>query len=93
MSKMAAPPATARQEQPGAPVNLQAGHALGFHIVIPAADGTVLLEMTERDGYLVVEGDPSRWEEGAARFVHVMMQWAGLAGIQWKEDAARVATQ
>lgn len=56
---------------------------------IGAADGTPLLVMYERDGLLVVEGDESRWDEGAARFLHHVMQWSGQAGIAWKDRARR----
>jgi hypothetical protein len=61
-----------------------------FMIVIPAADGTELLRMTEDEaGRLSVTGDESRWDEGARRFLHVMMQWSGVVGIRWKEEAIR----
>lgn len=56
---------------------------------IGAADGTPLLVMYERDGLLVVEGDESRWDEGAARFLHHVLQWSGQAGIAWKDKARR----
>ena len=56
---------------------------------ITAGDGTLLLAMSERDGFLVVEGDESRWDEAAARFLHHVMQWSGQAGIAWKDRARR----
>lgn len=56
---------------------------------ITAGDGTLLLAMSERDGLLVVEGDESRWDEAAARFLHHVMQWSGQAGIAWKDEARR----
>jgi hypothetical protein len=72
---------------PGPP---QAGHP-EFCIIIPDAGGHVLLTMREEHGLLVVEGDESRWDEGAKRFLHQMMQWSGQAGIRWKDEAARTA--
>jgi hypothetical protein len=62
-----------------------------WNITIPAADGTPLLVMREENGLLVVEGDESRWTEAAKRFVHGMMQWAGQAGINWKDEARKAA--
>jgi hypothetical protein len=62
-----------------------------WRIVIPAADGTELLVLREEDGRLVATGDESRWDEAARRFVHVMMQWSGGAGINWKNDARKAA--
>ena len=61
-----------------------------FSIVIPAADGTELVRMTEDDsGRLVVTGDESRWDEGAKRFLHGMMQWSGVVGVPWKGEVLR----
>lgn len=56
---------------------------------VKASDGTVLMAMFERDGRLAVEGDESRWDEAARRFVHTVMQWSGQAGIRWKDDARK----
>jgi hypothetical protein len=61
-----------------------------WRIEIPASDGTMLLVLREEDGRLVAEGDESRWDEAAKRFVGVMMQWAGGYGIRWKDEARRV---
>lgn len=60
-----------------------------WRIVIPAADGTELLVMREENGLLVVEGEESRWDEAAKRFLHGMMQWAGQAGITWKDEVRK----
>lgn len=60
-----------------------------WRIEIPAADGTMLLVLREEDGRLVAEGDESRWDEAARRFIGVMMQWAGGYGIPWKDEARR----
>jgi hypothetical protein len=60
-----------------------------WRIEIPAADGTMLLVLREENGRLVAEGDESRWDEAARRFIGVMMQWAGGYGINWKDDARR----
>jgi len=61
-----------------------------FVIVIPAEDGTELVRMTEDErGFLVVTGDESRWDEGAKRFLHGMMQWSGVVGIRWKDEVIR----
>ena len=58
-----------------------------FLIVIPAEDGTELLRMTEDgSGRLSVSGDESRWDEGAKRFLHHMMQWSGVIGVRWKDE-------
>jgi len=58
-------------------------------ITVPAADGTPLLTMREENGFLVVEGDESRWDEGAKKFLYGMMQWAGQAGITWKDEVRK----
>lgn len=63
-----------------------------FRIVIPAADGTELLVMTEVNGMLSVTGDESRWDEGAKRFLYGMMQWSGQVGIRWKDEVAKAAS-
>ena len=60
-----------------------------WRIEIPAADGTMLLVLREEDGRLVAEGDESRWDEAARRFIGVMMQWAGGYGIPWKDEARK----
>ena len=60
---------------------------------VKAADGTLLLAMFERDGRLAVEGDESRWDEGAKRFVHAVMQWSGQAPITWKDEARQAGGQ
>jgi hypothetical protein len=62
-----------------------------FSIVIPAADGTELVRMTEEHGMLVVTGDESRWGEGAKRFLYGMMQWSGQVGIRWKDEVLKAA--
>lgn len=64
-----------------------------FSIVIPAADGTELVRMTEEGGRLVVSGDESRWDEGAKRFLHGMMQWSGQVGIAWKGEVKKAARE
>jgi hypothetical protein len=60
-----------------------------WRIEVTGSDGTVLLVLREENGLLVAEGDESRWDEAAKRFLHGMMQWAGGAGIRWKDDARR----
>jgi hypothetical protein len=60
-----------------------------WKFVVTAADGTELLVMHEENGLLAVEGDESRWDEGAKRFLHGVMQWSGQAGITWKDEARR----
>lgn len=60
-----------------------------WRIEINASDGTNLVVFREENGMLVVEGDESRWDEGAKRFLHGMMQWAGGAGIRWKDEARK----
>lgn len=64
-------------------------HGPKFNIVISSSvDGAELLHMTEDDrGRLVVTGPEDRWDEGARLFLHQMMQWAGLVGIRWKDEA------
>lgn len=59
-------------------------------IIIPAADGTELVRMTEDDaGRLVITGNEARWDEGAKRFLHGMMQWSGVVGVRWKDEVLR----
>lgn len=60
-----------------------------WKFIVAAADGTELLVMREENGMLVVEGDESRWDEGAKRFLHGVMQWSGQAGINWKDGARK----
>lgn len=62
-----------------------------FVIEVPAADGAMLLRMFERDGMLAVEGDETRWEEATRRFVYQMLQWSGLVGLRWKDEAQKTA--
>lgn len=58
-----------------------------WRIEIPGAQGAPpLLVLREENGLLVVEGDESRWTEGAKKFLFGMMNWAGGAGIRWKDD-------
>ena len=64
-----------------------------FTITITGADGAELLRMFERDGKLAVEGDESRWEEGARRFLHGLMQWSGQVGIAWKDEVKKAAQE
>lgn len=85
---------------PRMPTSVAAGMPLNETFIVPAApppwkfvvtasDGTELLVMREEDGRLVVEGDESRWGEGARRFLYAVMQWSGQAGIAWKDEARR----
>lgn len=77
---------------PGAPEAVVDRPArLGFLIEIPGDDGRMLLRMFERGGRLAVECDEDRLEEGAKRFVHMMMQWSGVVGIRWKDEAVKAA--
>lgn len=62
-----------------------------WRFVVTAGDGTELLVMREENGRLVVEGDESRWDEGAKRFLYGVMQWSGQAGLRWKDEARRAA--
>lgn len=64
-----------------------------FNILVAAQDGTELVTMTERDGRLVVGGDESRWDEGAKRFLHGLMQWSGQVGIAWKDEVKKAAQE
>jgi hypothetical protein len=65
-----------------------------FDITITARNGAELVHMTEDDdGHLVITGDESRWDEGAKRFLHAMMQWSGEVGIRWKDEAKKAAEQ
>ncbi len=76
---------------PGAGASVQPPQGRAFSIVISAADGAPLLRMFEREGRLAIEGDESRWEEAAARFLLGMMQWSGTVGIAWKDEVMRAA--
>lgn len=83
VSRLVAPPGAvqATQIRPGAPK---------FNIVIPAEDGTELVRMTEdAQGRLVITGEESRWDEGAKRFLHGMMQWSGVVGVRWKDEVLK----
>jgi len=62
-----------------------------FRIEIRAADETPLLVLREQDGYLVVEGDESRWHEGAMRFLQQMRQWSGQVGLRWPDEVQKAA--
>ena len=62
-----------------------------FRVEIKAADGTPLLVMREDDGYLVIEGDESRWTEGAMRFLQQMRQWSGQVGLRWQDEVQKTA--
>jgi hypothetical protein len=73
---------------PGASVSIPA--APPWNITIPSSEGgPPLLVMREENGLLVVEGDESRWDEAAKRFLHGMMQWAGQASITWKDEVRK----
>jgi hypothetical protein len=88
---------------PGAPRNPAGGlgHAVvrntapKFNIVISSSvDGAELVRMTEDErGCLVVTGNEARWDEGAKRFLHEMMQWSGLVGINWKSDVVKAVEE
>lgn len=81
MTSRLAPAEAGRHTRTGQP------HAQpAFLIEIPAADGTMLLRLREENGHLVIEGDEDRWDEGAKRFLHSMMQWSGLVGIRWRDE-------
>jgi hypothetical protein len=83
VSRIVAPAAavTGAAIRPGAPK---------LNIIIPAEDGTELVRMTEdARGHLVITGDESRWDEGAKRFLHGMMQWSGVVGVRWKDEVLR----
>jgi hypothetical protein len=60
-----------------------------FNITIEAADGATLLVLREVNGRLVVEGDESRWDEAAKRFLYQMCQWSGQFPVRWKDEARR----
>jgi hypothetical protein len=62
-------------------------------VLTSPSDGKPLLTMREEHGMLVVEGDESRWADSARRFVGMMLQWAGQAGIHWKDDARKATEQ
>jgi hypothetical protein len=62
-----------------------------FRIEIKAADGGMLLVLREQDGYLIVEGDESRWPEATMRFLQQMRQWAGQVGLRWQDEVQRAA--
>ena len=84
--------------QGAAPAPHQQGFAVPaapppWRFEVKAADGTLLMAMFEKDGRLVVEGDESRWDEAAKRFLHTVMQWSGQAGIAWKDEARQAGGQ
>lgn len=83
ITRLTPPAATLRPDEAG---NVASGRAPGFLIEIPAADGAMLLRLREEKGMLVIEGDESRWDEGAKRFLHQMMQWSGVVGLRWKDE-------
>jgi hypothetical protein len=62
-----------------------------FNITIEAADGATLLVLREVNGRLVAEGDESRWDEAAKRFLYGMLQWSGQFPVRWKDEARRAA--
>jgi hypothetical protein len=82
-------------QRPGPPGVTTSGPSLlsggrpPFSIVIDGADGEKLLVMREQNGRLVVEGDESRWDEAAKRFIYHMCQWAGQFPVRWKDEARR----
>ena len=64
-----------------------------FRIEIRAADGASLLVLREQDGYLVIEGDESRWPEATMRFLQQMRQWSGQVGLRWQDEVQKAAGQ
>jgi hypothetical protein len=76
-------PTRARTSSPVSPL----GGRPAFRIEIPAEDGTMLLVLREVNGRLVAEGDESRWDEAARRFIYAMCQWAGQFPLRWKDEA------
>ena len=57
-----------------------------------AADPEVLLlVLREEAGYLVIEGDESRWPEATMRFLQQMRQWSGQTGLRWQDEVERAA--
>lgn len=61
-----------------------------FDIVMDAADGTRLLHLFEDEhGYLRAEFDESRLDEAAKKFLDHMMQWSGVVGVRWKDEAGK----
>jgi hypothetical protein len=62
-----------------------------FRIEMRAADGALLLVLREQDGYLVVEGDESRWHESAMLFLQQMRQWSGQVGLRWPDEVQKAA--
>ncbi len=74
---------------PGGGSIVRSGSRPPFQIVIPDAEGNVLVRFGERDGVLFCEGDETRWTEGARRFVRVLMEWSGQVGISWREAATQ----
>jgi hypothetical protein len=77
-----------------AAVSAQPGNSLSggrppFNITIEGADGQPLLVMREVKGRLVVEGDESKWDEAAKRFLHGMLQWTGQFPVRWKDEVRK----
>jgi hypothetical protein len=62
-----------------------------FRIEIRGQDEALLLVFREQDGYLVIEGDESRWTEGAMRFLQQMRQWSGQVGLRWPDEVEKAA--
>lgn len=82
--------------KPGRTVSPMAGTAISngrppFNITITGQDGDPLLIMREVNGRLTVEGDESKWDEAAKRFLYGMMQWSGQVGLHWKDEARKTA--
>lgn len=64
-----------------------------FRIEIKAADGAMLLLLREEHGRLVIEGDESRWTEGAMKFLQHMRMWSGQEGLSWQDEVQKGAGQ
>jgi hypothetical protein len=86
------PPAHPRPlaSAPGTPAAPAAPPPWRFEV--RAADGTLLLGLHEENGKLCAEGDQSRWDEAAAKFIAQALQWSGQRPITWKDDAMRALT-
>jgi hypothetical protein len=84
-----APPASVSHEATGLMTIPMSGRP-DFRIEIPSMDGqAMLLVLREEGGRLIVEGDESRWDEAAKRFLYQMMEWSGLVGIRWKNEVIK----
>lgn len=82
--------------KPGRTVSPLAGTQISngrppFSIRIDGRHGELLLVMREVNGRLTVEGDESKWDEAAKRFLYGMMQWSGQVGLRWKDEARKAA--